>query len=185
MENLPIFGIVAGIEKPPRLEANSLIPWWIGQFLCTRNAVKQKLVSKEDPQYLHKFLGGSCLLSWAYRYGYCYNKYGNLNFEGTWFDHFTMILHMALSSSSLIFAVLPQRLLKRPLIIYEEYRLHAIFFTYRALTVYLLGYFMPFEGTSLNRLMHLPAVMIIHFITDEITRRHGPNDPTLTTVRID
>jgi hypothetical protein len=51
--------------------------------------------------------------------------------------------------------------------------------------VYLVGYFKPFAGSSLNNLMHLPAVMLIHLIADEITRRHGPNDPTLTTVRID
>jgi hypothetical protein len=50
--------------------------------------------------------------------------------------------------------------------------------------LYLVGYFEPFKGTSLNNLMHLPAVVIIHLIADEITRRHGPNDPRLTTVRI-
>ena len=50
--------------------------------------------------------------------------------------------------------------------------------------IYLIGLFMPFEGTSLNNLIHLPAVMIIHLIADEITRRYGPNDPKLTTVRI-
>jgi len=52
------------------------------------------------------------------------------------------------------------------LIIYEEYRLHAIFFTCRGLSLYILGLIKPFEGTSLNNLMHLPAVMIIHLITD-------------------
>lgn len=156
----------------------------ISQFFCSRNSLKQKLVSKEDPQYLHKILGGSALCSFAYRYGYCYNVYGNLGFEGTWFDHFTMIMHMALSCSSLIFHVLPLRIIKRPLIIYEEYRMHAIFFSFRALLVYLIGYFKPMEGSSLNNLIHLPAVMIIHLCADEITRRYGPNDPTKTTVRI-
>ena len=123
-------------------------------------------------------------MSFAYRYGYCYHFYGNLGFEGTWFDHFNMALHMALSCSSLIFQVLPLRIIKRPLIIYEEYRLHAIVFVFRALFIYLIGVFKPFEGTSFNNLIHLPAVIIIHLITDEITRRYGPDDPTLTTVRI-
>lgn len=75
--------------------------------------------------------------------------------------------------------------MSRPLIIYEEYRLHAICFTMRSVTVYFLAYFKPFEGTSINRLCHLIACFPIHLIADEITRRHGPSDPTKTTVRMD
>jgi len=73
LESLPVVGIIHGMEKPPREEKNDWMPSKIRQFMCTRNALKQKLVSKEDPQYLHKILGASALLSWAYRYGYCYS----------------------------------------------------------------------------------------------------------------
>jgi hypothetical protein len=46
------------------------------------------------------------------RYGYCYNTYGTLGFEGTALDWGTMIVHMLLSTSSLIFHVLKTRILR-------------------------------------------------------------------------
>ena len=75
-------------------------------FKCDWSAVRKKLVTKEDPIYMHKVFGLFALCSFAYRYFYCLPYYGNLGFEGRWFDHLTIFLHLCLSSSSLIFEVL-------------------------------------------------------------------------------
>lgn len=75
-------------------------------FCCSRKYVMKKLVTKEDPIYLHKTLGLLSLMSYVYRFAYVFPTTGNLGFEGTWFDHFTVFVTIALSSSSLIFEVL-------------------------------------------------------------------------------
>lgn len=112
-------------------------------FLCSRKFLIKKLFTKEDPIYLHKTFGFLSLLSFIYRYFYVFPKYGNLGFEGTWFDYLTLAVHMTLSCSSIIFHVLPQRLLKRPLVIYEEYRLHAIIFTMSSVSAALFAKLWP------------------------------------------
>lgn len=114
-------------------------------FCCSRKYIFKKLVTKEDPIYLHKILGLFAICSFIYRFYYVFPLTGNLGFEGTWFDHFTIFMHIALSVSSLIFHVLKQRILKRPLVIWEEYRLHAISFTMRGVSAYLFALFWPYE----------------------------------------
>lgn len=101
--------------------------------------VYRKLFTKEDPLYLHKTFGLLCVLSFLYRYAYVYPRFGNLGFDGSWFDWATMGVHLMLSSSSLIFHVLPRRIMSRPVMIWEEYRLHAIVFTLRCMVVYVIG----------------------------------------------
>ena len=108
-------------------------------FLCTCSQLKKKLITKEDPIYLHKILGLFALFSFLYRYGYVLPKQGNLGFDGSWFDHFTMFMHLMLSFSSAIFEVLTKRIVNKPLIIWEEYRLHAMVFTAKCVSVYLWG----------------------------------------------
>ena len=106
---------------------------------------------------------------------------GNLGFEGSWFDYATLAVHMALSSSSLIFHVLPQRILKRPLVIWNEYRLHTIVFTARCISVALFAKFWPFFNNETDNFVLLVLVMSHHMMADEITRRYG--DANATTVR--
>lgn len=77
--------------------------------------------------------------SFIYRYGYVYPTTGTLGFDGKWFDHFTMAMHLALSCSSIIFDVLVKRIMSKPLIIWHEYRLHTMIFTLRCVSVYLFG----------------------------------------------
>lgn len=108
-------------------------------FCCSREFLVKKLFTKEDPIMLHKTLGLFALISFAYRYLYCLPLFGNLGFEGSWFDYFTLIMHMALSSSSMIFHVLPQRIIKRPIVIWEESRLHSIIFTLRSFSAALFA----------------------------------------------
>lgn len=137
--------------------------------------VIKKLFTKEDPQMLHKVLGLLALVSFFYRYGYVFPRQGNLGFEGTRLDWITMALHTALSTSSLIFHVLRKRILKKPYIIWEEYRLHAISFSLRCTAVFIAGF------AGVNRFVLFPTVMIWHIIADEITRQYGTAGQT--TVR--
>ena len=143
----------------------------------------KKLFTVEDPIYLHKTLGLLSLCSFIYRYFYVFPMLGNLGFNGSWFDHLTMAVHMGLSASSLIFHVLPHRIMKRPLVIWNEYRLHAIIFTLRCISVYLFALFYPFQNTEMDNLIQFCVVIAHHLVVDEITRRVGPGDANMTTVR--
>lgn len=144
-------------------------------FCCSRRQIFKKLVTKEDPIYLHKTLGICAILSFVYRYGWVYSNTGTLGFNGHWFDHLNLALHLALSCSSMIFEVLMKRILSKPLIIWHEYRLHTIVFTLRSVSVYLYS-LCNFEDTTLNRFCLLFGFLAHHLVVDEITRRHGPED---------
>jgi len=139
------------VEDDIDIEENKVLK----AFCCSRRQIIKKLVTKEDPIYLHKTLGSFALISFFYRYGYCYSTYGNLQFEGTCFDHLTMALHLALSCSSIIFEVLQRRIVRKPLIIWHEYRLHAMVFTLRSISTYLFGLYFSkmMDDTPIARLI--------------------------------
>ena len=63
------------------------------------------------------------------------------------------------------FHVLRKRILKKPYIIWEEYRLHAISFSLRCTAVFIAAW------AGANRFVLFPTVMIWHIIADEITRQ--------------
>lgn len=147
-------------------------------------AFSNKLITPEDPYHVHKTLGMLSLASFIYRYGYTFLTQGNLGFNGSWFDWASISLHLALSSTSLIFHVIRRRILSRPMIIWEEYRLHAIVFTLRCWSVYAFGRFM--NTTSIDfgiyrNVLQYCMVMVHHLVVDEITRRYGKANET--TVR--
>ena len=157
--------------------------------LGTWEQAKKKLITKEDGNHLHKTLGGLVLLSFIYRYFIVYPMIGTLGFEDglSIFNLLTMFLHISLSCSSLIFHVLTKRLINRPMIIWEEYRQHAIVFSLRAFSVYLFGVFRPFRpengwNENVEYLALYCLVMFHHLIVDDITRRHGSTEHT--TVRV-
>jgi hypothetical protein len=69
------------------------------------------------------------------------------------------------------------------MIIWEEYRLHAIVFSVRCMSVYLFATLNPFEGTLFERIA-LPALVLAHhMMADKITEWYGAKDGT-TTVRV-
>jgi hypothetical protein len=90
---------------------------------------------------------------------------------------------MALSASSIIFHVLPHRILKRPLVIWNEYRLHAIMFSLRSVFVYFFGLYYPFQNNEYDNLVLFLMVMACHLVVDEITKRTGPGTKAMTTIR--
>lgn len=157
----------------------------MSRFCCSPNMIINKLFTKEDPKFIHKFFGFLSLGSFVYRYFVVFPREGNLGFEdNSWFDIATMLLHLGLSTSSLIFHVLRKRIIKKATIIWHEYRLHAIVFTLRCVTVYLHGVYRPFKDSVWERLVLIPIVLMWHLAADEITRRHGPDDSEQTTVRV-
>jgi len=143
-----------------------------------------KLFTKEDPKYLHKTLGFACVASFLYRYFYVYPRYGNLGLGNDFFSWFTMLLHLALSCSSLIFHVLARRILNKPMIIWEEYRLHAIVFTLRCFSVWCFALFCPdfIRGENAESFLLCALVLAHHVAADYITQRHGTVGQT--TVRV-
>lgn len=149
----------------------------------TLKRVTSKLFTNEDNAQMHKILGIFSLLSFGYRYLWVYPTTGNLGFTGSTFDHITMLLHFFLSSSSLIFHVISHRLLSRPMIIWEEYRLHAIVFTTRCLSVYIFGILKPFQNSIFEHLTLPVVVLSHHVVADLITKKHGAKDGS-TTVRM-
>jgi hypothetical protein len=156
------------------------------KFYVKPSFLLKKLFTKEDPKFLHKTFGLFSVVSFLYRYFIVFANEGNLGFNGSAFDWVTIALHMGLSSSSLIFHVLARRIVEKPMIIWQEYRLHAIVFTLRCCSVFAFGCVRGvFSGSWIENVSLFTFVMSHHLVVDEITRRFGPVDKTQTTVRVD
>lgn len=185
LSQLPIVGQISTGET----EATSIPPTsgrieTRKRYKVTWRHIANKLISKEDPLYIHKTCGLFALFSFIYRYFYVLPTYGNLGMDGSWFDHVTMAIHMLLAVSSLIFTVLRNRILTKPTVIWEEYRLHAIGFTSGCIFLYLFGTFWPLEDCLMTRVALFCTRLSIHVFADEVTRRLGPADKSHTTVRV-
>ena len=120
-----------------------------------------RLFSSHDPYHVHAVLGLLCLASFVY-------SYTTLSVVPV-----QWLPHVLLSCSSLVFRVPSKRIARNPTIIYEEYRLHAIVFTFRSLLIYLAAYE--------QRVMRLIIVLGASAVADLISREVG--DPRQTTVR--
>jgi len=153
--------------------------------LTTRN----RLITSEDPYHVHKTFGFLSVVNFLYRYLYVLPTTGTLGYETiTTFNTATIVLHMLLSSSSIIFKVLTQRLVKKPLLIYKEYQLHTILFTARAIMPYAYdcvafhwGYRRIDVLIADNPYIPFLAITAIHLMVDLVSQHHGT--PGMTTVR--
>ena len=123
----------------------------------------KRLVTKEDNFHIHKILGVLVLCSYMYRYAFS-SPIIEYDLSG-WL---TMCLHFALSLSGLQFRVPKKRINDKPLIVYEEYRLHAVIFTSRSFFVYAVG------DTSLAPIV----VLTHHLLADLVTKNHGKENDT-------
>jgi len=116
-------------------------------------------------------MGSMAVISFIYRYLYVYNKYGNLGFEGTLLDYSTFIVHQSLAFSSINFKVPSKRLPTKPMIIYEEYRQHAMVFTMRSTSVFLMSQYLKSQNFII---IIIPIIIMLHHIlVDRITYIHG------------
>ena len=154
------------------------------------NHIKDRLITYEDPYHIHKTLGGLCLVNFLFRYAVCLPRFGSLGYEHvTMFNTTTIMCHMLLSSSSLIFKVLRHRLPKNPLLLYEEYRLHTILFTLRGCGPYFYDAYASARGSDRLDMVvanspYLPFICIMGIIlcVDWVSSVHGT--PGMTTIRV-
>lgn len=126
-----------------------------------------KLVTRHDRYHVHKVLGVGCLLSFTYSYAVRWPQRGDLG--ATWA---AIWMHFILSASSIQFKVPAKRIARWPTMIWEEYRLHAIVFSSRALVV------AAFTGAP-----RVAGIAAVHVAADLVTRHWGT--PGNTTVRGD
>ena len=137
-----------------------------------RDAKFSKLMTREDPFHLHKTLGICSVLNFLYRYAFVYPRTGSLGFDGTPFDWAIMIAHTALAFSSIQFRVPRHRIAHKPMIIYEEYRQHAMVFTFRCFSVFAIATLWP-ESAGRPLYVVPAAVMARHLLVDRITKKWG------------
>jgi hypothetical protein len=134
-----------------------------------------KLLTKEDPFHVHKFLGVVCLLNYGYRY-YLLIRYGSMNLNN---NNAALLVgyHMILSVSSLVFHIPSIRNTISPMI-YPEYRLHSILFVMRSVVCYFLTFF----GHSIE--YKIAACYLTMLLADAVTARYKSHEsPMNTTMR--
>lgn len=146
-------------------------------FILTNDSnlttAKKKLFTHEDRHGFHKVFGMCSLVSFFYRYGYVYPTTGTLGFaEGTPLDWASMSVHTLLAFSSIIFRVPSKRIASKPMMIYEEYRQHAMVFTARCFSVFAACILWPISEGRPAYVVPL-VVMVHHLIADWITNKHG------------
>ena len=145
--------------------------------LVHKDADLRRLVSNQDKYNIHKILGALSVSSFIYRYGFVYPSEGNLGINGSLFDWFTMIIHTLLSCSAIFFYVPKKRIQDKPLIVYEEYRQHAMIFTMRCFFVFVISILYPNSSFYV-----IPSIVgLHHYQADRITQKHG--SPGNTAVR--
>jgi len=157
---------------------------FVYKHFLMKEANFKKLATREDPQHIHKTLGILSVCSFIYRYGYVYNTQGNLGFDGmgqdkkmVMLDWATMIVHTTLALSSILFRVPGFRIPDKPMVIYEEYRQHAMVFTTRCFAVFVVAYLFP------DAPCYVPPIVVMthHLMADRITSIWGR--PGNTAVR--
>lgn len=159
---------------------------FIYKKILHKDANVKKLATREDPYHVHKTLGILSVLNFIYRYAYVYNTQGNLGYDGQdpnrdyrmiALDWATMIVHTMLALSSIQFRVPKFRINNKPMVIYEEYRQHAMVFTTRCFSVFVLAYLFPQAPVYVAPIV----VMGHHLLADRITSIWGT--PGNTAVR--
>jgi hypothetical protein len=104
----------------------------------------RKLVTREDPLHAHKLLGAACLAHYAYRYARYFGSGGvDMGFDvrSPWTAAW-IVLHAALSLTSLVFR-LPANRVKGAPMIWPEFRAHSIVFALRSLLVMAVHLLVP------------------------------------------
>ncbi|CAB9517804.1 expressed unknown protein [Seminavis robusta] len=117
--------------------------------LRDKSVVDKLFSSKEERHFIiphiHKILGVSCLVSFAYRYAHLGATDGNFgpNFGTLCF----ILLHFSLHASSFIFDI-PKKRIREGYRIWPEFRWHAMGFTSRSLAFMLLMWQEQMNGIS-------------------------------------
>jgi len=145
--------------------------------LVHKDADLRRLVTRQDKYNIHKTLGILSISNFIYRYFYVYPIEGTLGYDGSIFDWSTILIHTLLACTAIFFHVPKKRIPDKPMVIYEEYRLHAMIFTLRCFFVFMLSTLFPQRPWYL-----LPVVVgLHHYQADRITLQYG--SPGNTAVR--
>lgn len=145
--------------------------------LIHKDAELRRLVTKQDKFNIHKTLGFLSICNFIYRYVYVYITQGNLGYNGSMLDWLSMIIHTTLACTGIFFHVPKKRIPDKPMVIYEEYRLHAMVFTLRCFFVFLIAILFPLRPWYV-----MPCVIgFHHYQADRITSKYG--SPGNTAVR--
>lgn len=139
-------------------------------MLQTQNI--HKLSTREDAYNIHKTLGIACFLNFVYRYTHFF-IYGNMGLEN---DAWTLVMHGALSCSSLLFHISATRNKIKP-IIYPELRMHSILFAMRSVVVCFLYYY-HFHYTYI-----IGTCYAVLFLSDIITKLYNKENKNGSTIR--
>lgn len=133
----------------------------------------RKLVTKEDPFFIHKVLGLISFCNFIYRY-YLLLSYGQMMMSSP-IDIALITCHGALSASSLIFHIPKKRHAGMPMI-YPEFRLHSIAFGLRSVACCFIDYY----GNEYKLYYKMGACLGTMVIADAITKAHAePGDTTM------
>jgi len=139
----------------------------------------KKLVTKEDPYMLHKFLGTFVLIHYVYRYYllFRYNDMFLMNPTGM----NCIYIHGLLSISSLIFHIPSIRNPKSPMI-YPEFRAHSILFALRSVVCCILHYhqYPIYYNIGVNYITMLNADVITYVYNPD-----GKNGKTMRNMPFD
>ncbi len=108
---------------------------FIACLLLASPKARKGLFTHEDNYNFHKVFGFACMLSYAYRFAKMGER--DMGFAATNGTLASIILHMTLSVSSLIFKIPRKRTLTHYRI-WPEYRLHSIVFAWRSLLTMLV-----------------------------------------------
>lgn len=133
-----------------------------------------KLSTREDAYNIHKILGITCLLNFLYRYTHLF-LYGGMGLENE-LGKGTLIIHSALSCSSLLFHISGTRNQVKP-IIYPEFRMHSILFAMRSIVVCFLYYYHFHYGYMIG------TCYSVLFLSDLITNSYNKENKNGTTMR--
>lgn len=133
----------------------------------------RRLVTHEDPAFMHKILGCLALGHIGYRMNFIF-KYDDSGLATDPRTPFWMFLHALLHVSSFQF-VLPQKRNRVYNVIWPEFRLHSMLFAYRSLIAVLL----TACGGRWNQALRGPLVMGTMLAADIVSAKHGQD----TTMR--
>ncbi len=129
-----------------------------------------KLITKEDSLQVHKILGITSLALYTYRF--CLLIFYQDMQMNSKYGFLTLLIHCLLSTSSFIFHISKNRHSSLP-IIYPEFRMHNLLFTFRSIICCLVHCY------GLHYTINIMICVITMKLADIITRAYKSNTTTM------
>ena len=143
----------------------------------------RKLVTREDPAFVHKALGAFALLHYAYRFAN-YLLRGDMMFSAIGGGATALVAiaavcsHGLLSASSFIFHIPAFRNRQAPMI-FPEFRMHSILFTWRSIACFLIHFH------RVPRVYACVACGVTMLLADAVTANHNRGGGTMRNMPFD